>query len=481
MFFDDLRSYAEELDKRGWVTKVDGADWDLEIGTLAELMAEEAIAGRANGALLFNNIKGYSKDLRILANCLVTPKLQRLAFGDPEGISNIEVIKLWRDRLINYKPVPAREVKSGFITENVITGDQIDLSIFPTPKWHEKDGGRYIGTGCEVITKDPRDGWINVGTYRSMVHERDVLSFYMSPKKHGAAHREEYWAKGEDCPVVMVFGGEPLLFWAGAQEIPWHEEELSWIGHIKGRPVEVIRGEYTGLPIPAQAEIAIEGFAPPPSREKRNEGPFGEYTGYYASGVREEPVVHVKAIYHRNDPIMFGQPPLKPPYCVNWPIPIHSATMLWHYLEMAGQRGIMGAWVHGTNGMAFPVVSIKQGYPGHSGEVATLAAAINYRTKIAIVVDEDIDPSNWEDVMWAVASRWDPSAGVQLVPGIRGSALSPWVPPERRAKRDFAETALVINACKPYYWKDQFPPVNRASQELRKKVRDKYINLFQQS
>jgi 4-hydroxy-3-polyprenylbenzoate decarboxylase len=276
----------------------------------------------------------------------------------------------------------------------------------------------------------------------------------------------------------MVFGGEPLLFWAGAQDVPWHEEELSWIGHAKGKPVEVIRGKYTGLPIPAQAEIAIEGFAPPPLRELRKEGPFGEYTGYYGSGTREEPIVYVKAIYHRNDPILFGQPPLKPPYCCNWPLPIHSASLLWDKLERVGQRGITGIWVHGTNGMVFPVVSIRQEYNGHSGEIGTLAAVMNYKTKIAIVVDDDIDPSNWEDVMWAVASRYDPGTGVQTVPGIRGSALDPWVTPERRAKRDFAGTALVINACRPYYWKDQFPPVNKASEELRRKVKDKHISLF---
>ena len=142
MFFDDLRSYKEELAKRGWLTKVDGADCELEIGTLTELMAEAAIDGKANGPLLFDNIKGYPQGFQLLTNCFVTPKLQKLAFGDPEDASNTDIIKLWRDKLTNYKPVPPKEVKSGFVTENVLAGEQVDLSIFPAPRWHEKDGGR---------------------------------------------------------------------------------------------------------------------------------------------------------------------------------------------------------------------------------------------------------------------------------------------------------------------------------------------------
>src|SRR5207302_4273323 len=101
------------------------------------------------------------------------------------------------------------------------------------------------------------------------------------------------------------------IFMAGSLEIPWVMSEYDWVGRVQGRPVEVIEGPVTGLPIPADAEIVIEGFVDP--GHKLPEGPFGEWTGYYASAQREEPVVKVQALYHRNNPILLGSPPVKPP------------------------------------------------------------------------------------------------------------------------------------------------------------------------
>jgi 4-hydroxy-3-polyprenylbenzoate decarboxylase len=473
MFFDDLRDYIKALDKRGLLTKVEGADWNLEIGTITELVAE-----KEKSALLFDKVKGYPKGYRVFSDGLLTPEMQRLAFGDPEGLSDFEIVKLWKDRLAKYTPCPPVQVKSAPILENVLTGKDIDLFKFPTPKWHERDGGLYIGTADAIIIRDPDDGWVNAGTYRVMIHDKKTLSSYMAPPKHCNVMRQKHWAKGEDCPVVMSFGHEPLMFFAASSHLPFKLEELSLMGYIKGKPIEVVKGEFTGLPIPATAEIVIEGFLPPPSVESKSEGPFGEWTGYYASGVHTVPIVNVKAIYHRNNPIIFGQPPLKPPYCTNWPIPIHTAAPLWSNLEKAGMSGIKGVWVHGANRFPFPVISIKQEHHGHAHEVGHMAAALNYRTKFAIVVDDDIDPSNWEDVMWAVFSRCDPAVSIDLVTGLRGSPLDPWVPPKRRARGDFAANALVINACRPFYWKDEFPEVNRAGDELRKKVMKKWSHII---
>src|SRR5919206_233588 len=122
------------------------------------------------------------------------------------------------------------------------------------------DGGRYIGTGSFDITRDPDDGWVNVGTYRVMVHDARRLGYYISPGKHGRLHRQKYFDRGQKCPVAMVFGSEPLQFLASCTEIPYGVSELAWVGGVAGEPVRVIRGPVTGLPIPADAEIVIEGF-----------------------------------------------------------------------------------------------------------------------------------------------------------------------------------------------------------------------------
>lgn len=155
---------------------------------------------------------------------------------------------------------PVKEVGDGPILENTLHGSEIDLDIFPTPKWHEEDGGRYIGTGDIVVTSDPDNGQINVGTYRMMNQERDKIGLYISPGHHGRIHRDKYFAAGKPMPVVAVFGMDPLLFAAGGLGLPISTNEFEWVGAARGSPVEVIRGPKTGLPIPADAEIAVEGF-----------------------------------------------------------------------------------------------------------------------------------------------------------------------------------------------------------------------------
>jgi len=168
------------------------------------------------------------------------------------------------------------------------------MRIFPTPRWHPLDGGRYIGTGSFDITRDPDDGWVNLGTYRVMVHDARRLGYYISPGKHGRLHRQKYFDRGQPCPVAMVFGSDPLLFLASCTEIPFGVSEYDWVGAIRGEPMQVTRGPGTGLPIPADAEIVVEGHAS--DQETLTEGPFGEWTGYYASDSRQEPVLTVEAL-----------------------------------------------------------------------------------------------------------------------------------------------------------------------------------------
>jgi len=476
MLFEDLREFAQRLDEIGQLKRVDGCDWELEIGTLTELMAE-----RLGPALLFDKIKGYPAGYRVLSNTVLSKIGQRVAFNHPDEMSDVEIVRYWKDKWEQYKPVPPKVVKTGPVMENVITGDDINLWKFPVPRWHDRDGGRYIGTGVVTITRDPDEKWVNCGTYRVMVHDEKTLSFYSSPGKHANLMRRKHWEKGEECPVVMSFGEEPFLCGVATIPLPWGMGEFEFTGYMRGKPVDVIKGPVTGLPIPATAEIVIEGFSPPPSVDSRPEGPFGEWTGYYGSGVRTEPVVHVKAIYHRNDPIIYGRPPLKVDP-TQYSIPIHTVPFLWSQLEKVGIPGIKGVWVHGRANRVISVVSVKQMYLGHAKQVAALAAALlsggALTGKWAIVVDDDIDPSDWEDVVWALCTRCDPETSIDIVRGFLTSPLDPSMPPEKREKRDFTTAKVLINACRPWHWMKDFAPVNIASPELRKKVFDKWRHLF---
>src|SRR5260370_7691851 len=119
-------------------------------------------------------------------------------------------------------------------------------------------------------------------------------------------------------PIVMVLGGDPIAFFHGGVEQLYGTFELDIVGGMRGRPTKMVRGKVKGLPFPAHAEIVLEGYITPDKRHA--EGPFGEWTGHYAGGTRQMPVLDIKAIYHRNDPILLGVPPMAagpdemPPY-----------------------------------------------------------------------------------------------------------------------------------------------------------------------
>ena len=143
--------------------------------------------------------------------------------------------------------------------DNLDEGDTVDLFKFPVPKWHPLDGGRYIGTGDMVITRDPEDGWVNAGTQRVQIDDRNTATIVMSPGRHNEVIRRKYWREGKPCPIAVSCGQAPLLWAASNFAGPWGVSEFDYAGGLAGEPFEVVKGPYTGLPIPARAEIVLEG------------------------------------------------------------------------------------------------------------------------------------------------------------------------------------------------------------------------------
>ncbi len=472
----DLRPFLDQLSKINEIETVKGADWDLEIGAIAELSSE-----RKGKALLFEAIKGYPPGFRVLANLTATPRRLGAAFGFPPDISNIELVRLIKDTFTNVKPVPPAYLRDGPVLQNISEAEDVDLLRFPAPRWHEQDGGRYLGTGDMVIMRDPVGNWVNVGTYRSELYDRDTLGLYIEPGHHGHMIREAYWSQGKSCPVAIVFGAHPLVWLASPTAFPWGAEEFGIAGGLLGEPLQVITGQYTGLPIPAHAELAIEGECPPPRIESRPEGPFGEWTGYYGSGVSDEAVVKVKRVMHRNDPIITGVPPLRPPATGSGSYMIRAGN-IWYELERLGIPGIKGVWNMRSGGDKYlNVISIEQKYAGHAKQVAIAAASGTggaFHGRFVIVVDEDIDPSNDEDVLWAMATRCDPATSIEIIHGCWSARIDPTIPPEQKAKGNLVNSRALLLACRPYHWRKEFPRVNRASDELRAATIARWPDLF---
>ena len=220
-----------------------------------------------------------------------------------------------------------------------------------------------------------------------------------------------------------------------------------------------------------------------PDTETRIEGPFGEWQGYFASQPRVEPVFKVKAVLHRDNPILMGSPNFIGPYDYITGGDIANGAVLWAELDRQ-VPGISGVWMPSdVRGADLVIIAIKQMYPGHAkqtGLAAVSSRVLGYHYgRFVIVVDDDIDPSSTSEVLWALATRCDPLTSIDIVRGCWSSGLDPTIPPTKRELGDLTNNRAIINACKPYHWKDKFPASFKLTPEEAKEVKKKWQHLFE--
>jgi len=474
----DLRDWLRAVDEMGELQRVDGADWNLEIGGLSELNYRRKPAA----AMLFDRIPGYPAGFRVLTGSLASAKriggTLRLGtdFTDQRLVEAMRGKPLeWERLAAEFEPV---DVETAPLFENVVQAAEVDLLRFPAPRWHEHDGGRYIGTGCMVLTRDPDSGIVNGGAYRMMVQKDGRSASLMPvPGKHGYQHITKWWDREGRAPVAISFGHDPLLFMVSATEVPTDICELNYAGAMIGRPLDVVRGPITGLPLPASSEIAIEGWLQ--KDERAPEGPFGEWTGYYSGSASPIPLVDIQRLYFRNDPILLGSPPSKPPHDYSYMRAAMKSAMIQDALVKAGIPEIRGVWAHECGGgRMLLAVSIKQRYCGHSRQAGYVAAQCQpaaYMVRYVIVVDEDIDPTNLEEVMWAVCTRSDPAEDIDIMRKSWGSRADPLL--ENRKMPPYNTRAL-IDACKPYERIREWPRVAQASPDFLRELHGKWREVF---
>jgi UbiD family decarboxylase len=450
--------------------RIEDISWDKDIGGLLEMILERS---KHPPALLFEKIPQARQDMQILCSQIDTIERLALAMGTDPKLGVTDFIQAWRRKVRNLQPIEPQYVNDAPVFENRIEKD-IDLGAFPIPHWHELDGGRYIGTNDLVITQDPEEGWVNAGTYRVMLQGPDSVALYISPGKHGRIQRQKYFDMGKPCPIVMSFGHHPLLFIAGCTDVPTKMSEFAYAGGVLGEPIQLVRGPHTNLPIPAYSEIAVEGEILP--GDTLPEGPFGEWPGYYASDQRPEPVVRIKALYHRNDPILCGEPPLRPSAGQGFHRSVMRSALIWNALDDAGVPDVTGVWLHPAAYRFFSIVKIKQRYPGHAKQAAVIASQCRpgaYLGRYVVVVDDDVDIYNPDDIIWAISTRSEP-ANIDIIRRAWSGPLDPAIPIERRG---FNSRAL-IDATRPYEWKEKFPAVNALSPELKAELDKKYATLL---
>jgi 4-hydroxy-3-polyprenylbenzoate decarboxylase len=465
----DLREWLAAAESAGELQHVTGADAVLEIGAASQLNYRR----KRPRALLFDEITGYRPGQRVLTSSVSSPALMGMTLGLGTGLDDLALVEALRGKPSGWEAGaadhPAREVDSGPVMQNVLAKDDINFLRFPSPVWHEHDGGPYIGTGCGVVTVDPQTKVPKVGAYRIQVQDDGAaVSINMEHGKHGAQHVRDWFAREGRAPVAVSLGHHPVLLIVAGTEVPLGISELDYAGAILGEPVPFVRGPDTGLPIPAESELAFEGWLYPD--RTRPEGPFGEWTGYYSGGVRPVLTAEVTGLFHRDDPVNLGAPPGKPPHDYSYMRSVMKSAMATDALISAGLPGVAGVWCHEAGGgRAIIVVAVDQRYAGHSRQAGYLAAqhpVTAYMNRLVITVDPDINPRDLEQVMWAVSTRCDPQRDIDVMRFTYGSRIDPLGTPGQPTYNSRA----LIDACRPHERLADFPTVAQASDEVLDRV-----------
>ncbi|MBW2434461.1 MAG: UbiD family decarboxylase, partial [Deltaproteobacteria bacterium] len=209
----DMRDFVAKGEEKGLCKRITAeVDWNLELSHIAKLNEEQS-----GPALLFENVKDY--DTPVITSVCTTTQRLALIMGMPLESTLVDLYEEWAKLGENLMP-PKEVASSGApCKENILTGDDIDLFKFPVPQWYPLDGGRYIGTAHFIISRDPESGWVNLGTYRSQLLEKDKIGTQFIKGKHADIMLKKYQAMGKPMPVASVIGCDPLLFVLGAARV----------------------------------------------------------------------------------------------------------------------------------------------------------------------------------------------------------------------------------------------------------------------
>jgi 4-hydroxy-3-polyprenylbenzoate decarboxylase len=467
----DLRDWLDRVERMGDLVRIkEPVSCEEEMSAIGYLVAKQT----PSPAILFEAVKGYENSpyqARLLWNIL-GPSLRRIALTleEPPDTPTLELIRRVKDKFRDRKsPREVPPSQAGFY-ENSLAGDKVDLTQLPVPKHWPLDGGRYAGTADAVITRDPDTGYLNIGTYRMMLQGKNEVGLYLSPGKDARLHITRSWQMGKPVEVAAAWGIDPLFMVIGSQTFAKNVSEYEFAGSVKGEPIPVVRGKTTSLLLPANAEFVIEGIIRPNS--VKNEGPFGEFPGYYGRPEAGCPLVEVTAIHYRSNPILTNA--LMADYPSNEQSGFFSvirSARIWDDLDKLGVPGIVGVYAHpaAAGGFGMTAISMEQRYAGHAAQALALAAQVPggaYYTKWIIAVDEDVDPTDMDQVIWAMSSRCNPIDDIDILRNTWSTWLDPTQnPPE---KRPYGSKAL-INACKEH----RHLPVFSKRTTLRKETYEK--------
>ncbi len=427
MYYQDLREFITELEKQAELKRITiPVKSELEITEICRRTLD-----RKGPALLFENVVNNS--IPVLANLFGTTKRVAIAMGKndlsglrdlgqllaqlkqpepPAGIKDtIEKLPVLKKAL----SMPVKTLSQGKCQENVIEGENVDLSTLPIQTCWPKDVAPLITWGL-VITKGPYKKRQNLGIYRQQLLGKNKLIMRWLSQRGGALDFKDWSEKYPDkpFPIAVALGADPATTLAAVTPIPDSLSEYAFAGLLRGVKTKVCKCIGNELQVPENAEFILEGVIHP--EEYADEGPYGDHTGYY-NEVEKFPVFTVERITHRNNPIYHSTYTGKP---IDEPAILGVALNEVFVPLLQQQFSEIVDFYLPPEGCSYrmAIVSMKKKFPGHAKRVMmgvwSFLRQFMY-TKFVIVVDDDIDIRNWEEVIWALSTRVDPSRDTSLI------------------------------------------------------------------
>ncbi|GAB1622461.1 4-hydroxy-3-polyprenylbenzoate decarboxylase [Agarivorans albus] len=427
MKYKDLRDFIDLLEQRGELKRI-----SLEVSTELEMTEICDRTLKAGGpALLFENVKGHS--MPVLGNLFGTPERVALGMGQ-ESVSALREVGTWLSYLKEPEPpkglkelweklpifkqvlnMPTKKLRSAPCQEIVWSGDEVDLDKLPIQHCWPGDVAPLVTWGL-TITRGPYKKRQNLGIYRQQKLAKNKLIMRWLSHRGGAIDFREFQElnPGKPYPVSVALGADPATILGAVTPVPDTLSEYAFAGLLRGGRTETVQCISNDLEVPASAEIVLEGYLEP--NETAPEGPYGDHTGYY-NEVDEFPVFTITHITMRKDPIYHstytGRPPDEPAVlgvALNEVfVPIlqkQFPEIVDFYLPPEGCSYRMA------------VVTIKKQYPGHAKRVMlgvwSFLRQFMY-TKFVIVCDDDINARSWQDVIWAITTRMEPTRDTTLI------------------------------------------------------------------
>ncbi|KXG78058.1 3-octaprenyl-4-hydroxybenzoate carboxy-lyase [Fervidicola ferrireducens] len=418
--YKDLQDFVNVLEQKGQLKRIKAqVDSELEITEIVDRVVKSG-----GPALLFENVKG--SEFPLLINTFGTYERMKLAL-EVESLDDIareieELIDVSNyvglfnkirsaTRLAKLAKIFPKKVKQGACQEVM---EEPNLYRLPILKCWPGDGGRFI-TLPLVITRDPETGVQNMGMYRLQVFDEKTTGMHWHLHKDGREIYEKYKRRGQKMPVAVALGCDPATIYASTAPLPKEIDEMVFAGFLRKAPLELVKCKTCDIYVPANAEFVLEGYVD--IDELREEGPFGDHTGYY-SLKDYYPVFHITCMTRKKNPIypatVVGKPPMEDCFLGKATERIFLPFLKILCPEIVDINFPLEGVFHNC-----VIVSIKKRFPGHAKKVMHALWGIGQMmyTKIIVVVDENVDPKDLSTVAWKVFNNVDPKRDVVIVDG----------------------------------------------------------------